>query len=337
MKSISRSSGGSAPGAAAYRAGERIRDERTGQLHDYSDREDVSHAEILLPAAIESSAPDWIRDRAALWNAAEAAEVRRNSRVAREYQVALPVELPADQRLALAQGFGRELADRYRVVVDLGVHGPRAAGDPRNFHAHLLTTTRELTASGLGAKAQPEWNGTKRAQHGLQANRLELIAIRERWADLTNEAFRAAGLDLRIDHRSLAAQGIDREPLPRIPYAAVQIERRGMRSEVAERIRAQYQARVSARHQASAAAAREPSSPPRPGIEEQQRRAREAWLQIRRTAQLGLDAGPQAAPGLEPRLEPRLEPQLEPALGAGSEPGLGDTARQRTQDRDYSL
>jgi ATP-dependent exoDNAse (exonuclease V) alpha subunit len=325
MTSLSRSSGRSAPGAAAYRAGERIRDQRTGQLHDYSRRTDVIHSQILLPAAIESSAPDWIRERAALWNAAEAAERKRNSRVAREYQVTLPVELSAERRLALAQRFASELADRYRVVVDLGVHAPRAAGDPRHFHAHLLTTTRELTASGLGAKAAPEWSGTRRAQHGLQSSRLELIAVRERWAVLTNEAFRAAGLDLRIDHRSLAAQGIDREPVPTIPYAAVQRERRGLRSEVAERIRAQYQARVNARHEASAAAAQVQSAPSRPAIEEQQRRAREAWLEIRRNAQLGVDAGPRAAP------------TLEPGLGAASEPHLGDAARLRTQDRDYSL
>ena len=94
----------------------------------------------------------WARDRATLWNAAEAAEKQRNSRVAREYQVALPPELTPSQRLELARTLSRELADRYNVAVDLAVHDPRPGGDPRNFHAHLLTTTREITPTGLGAK-----------------------------------------------------------------------------------------------------------------------------------------------------------------------------------------
>jgi hypothetical protein len=186
------------------------------------------------------------------------------------------------------------------VVVDLAVHDPRPAGDQRNFHAHLLTTTREVTATGLGAKAELEWNGSRRFQHGLSTSRAELIAVRERWAVLTNAALRAAGLDLRVDHRSLAAQGIDREPTPRIPYAAVQMERRGVRSEIAERIREEYRARVAARHGISAAAARgqgdeiavHGASTHRVGLEETQRHAREAWLLLRRHARLGAE-GPQ--------------------------------------------
>lgn len=313
-KAISRASGRGAPGAAAYRAGERIRDERTGRLHDYSGRTDVRHAEIIVPAALEASAPDWVRQRAALWNGAEAVERRRDSRVAREYQVALPAELGAAQRLELARAFSRELAERYRVAVDLTVHDPRREGDSRNFHAHLLTTTRELNATGLGAKAQSEWSGTQRFQHGLSTNRAELVAIRERWAALANEALRAANLNLRIDHRSLAAQGIDREPVPRIPYAAVQMERRGMRSEVAERIRAQYRERVMARERATATPV---ASLPGTPLQELQRRGREAWLQIRRNAQLGVDA---AQPGASIAAASRLE-----------------ATRSTEQDRDFSL
>lgn len=287
--SVSRTAGRTAPGAAAYRAGERIRDERTGTLYNYSRRTDVSHKEIIVPPALEASAPEWARQRAALWNAAEAAERPRNARVAREYLVALPVELTAPQRLELARGFARELADRYRVVVDLAMHDPRPSGDPRNFHAHLLTTTRELTASGLGGKAQSEWNGTKRFQWHLRTNREELRDVRERWAALTNEAYRAASLAQRVDHRTLAAQGIDREPQPRIPYAAVQMERRGVRSEVAERIRAQYRARLMARAERSRAL-------PQLGVEEAQRRARETWLQLRNLAQRTPDTAASAAP-----------------------------------------
>jgi ATP-dependent exoDNAse (exonuclease V) alpha subunit len=333
MKSISRASGRGAPGAAAYRAGERIRDERTGQLHDYSGRGDVSHAEIILPGALEASAPEWLKERAALWNGAEAVERRYDSRVAREYEVSLPVELAAEQRLELARAFSRELADRYRVAVDLTMHDPPPAGDHRNFHAHLLTTTREVTATGLGSKAEPEWRGSRRLQQGLPSSRAELTAVRERWAVLTNAAFRAAGLDLRIDHRSLAAQGIDREPIPNIPYAAVQMERRGMRSEVAERIREEYRARVLSRRELAAAARETGSdigshaaSPPRVGLEEMQRLAREAWLEIRRNARLGLDSSQNEVPGSSVSRDADLDKSQSV-----------DVARHRARDRDFSL
>jgi len=334
MKSVSRASGRGAPGAAAYRSGERLRDERTGQLHDYRHRSDVSHAEILVPSGLAGSAPAWTTDRASLWNAAEAAEKQRNARVAREYQVALPAELSASQRQTLARTFARELADRYEVVVDLTMHDPRPAGDPRNFHAHLLATIRELTTTGFGPKSQPEWNDTRRHQHGLPSARAELVAVRQRWATLTNEAFRAAGLDLRIDHRSLAAQGIDREPKPNIPYAAVQRERRGLRSEVAERIREQYLARVFARKERVLDGGRETgaliaptdSSSLRMGLEEGRRRAREAWLEIRRSAQAGLDP---------PQIDPHSSAVNRHSALEGSE--SQDARHGHTRDRDYSL
>jgi len=93
MKTFGRSSGSNAASAIAYRAGERIRDERTGKTYDHSDRRDVLHKEIVLPSKFADDDMAWARDRSSLWNAAEGAEKRKNSRVAREYLVALPVEL----------------------------------------------------------------------------------------------------------------------------------------------------------------------------------------------------------------------------------------------------
>src|SRR5665213_2004481 len=249
IKSISRSAGRSATGAAAYRAGERIRDERTGVLYNYSSRRDVSYKEIVLPRRSATHQLEWAKDRAALWNAAERAETRRNSRVAREYEVALPPELSAAQRVQLALAFSRELADRHDVVVDLAVHEPRPAGDPRNYHAHLLTTTREISDAGLGAKGGLDMNHTTRQQRGLPPGIVEFNSIRERWALLTNEALHVAGLSLQVDHRSYHAQGIDREPHPHIPYAAIQAERHGLRSEIAEHLRERYRVRVQERAQ----------------------------------------------------------------------------------------
>jgi ATP-dependent exoDNAse (exonuclease V) alpha subunit len=253
IEPIKRSRGQQATGAAAYRAGETIRDTRTGDLHNHSRRRDVRHAEILLPSRFGEAAMEWARNRASLWNAAEAAEKRHDARVAREYEVALPPELTHEQRLNLARSFSRELADRYGVAVDLALHDPKPAGDPQNFHAHLLTTTREVTPTGLGAKAGLDMGAVPRAKQGLAGHSEEYFALRERWAVLTNQALREANVDARVDHRSLAAQGIDRKPLLHIPMEFYQLEQRGMPKEAAERLREEYRSRLAAHLERSAA------------------------------------------------------------------------------------
>jgi len=282
LKTFGRSDGSSAPSAAAYRAGERIKDERTGRTYDHSDRQDVLHKEIVLPSRFADADMGWAKDRANLWNAAERAEMRKNARVAREYLVALPVELTPDQRLGLVRGFSQELSDRYRFAVDLTIHAPRdfPGSDSRNFHAHLLATTREVSITGLAAKTALEYNDSKRRALGLDPVIHELLYVRERWATVTNEALREAHLAARIDHRSLEAQGIDREPRPQIPRAAFEMERHGYHSVVAERMREDYVARVQARLDRARQPAGEPKSQP-PTLEEIRRQARESWLRMR--------------------------------------------------------
>ena len=247
IESIKRSAGRQATAAAAYCAGERIRDERTGTVHNHSRRNDVTHAEIFLPSRFGESPMEWARDRASLWNAAEAAEKRHDSRVAREFQVALPSELSATQRLALARSFARELSDRYSTAVDLAIHDPKADGDPRNFHAHLLTTTREVTPTGLGAKAGLDMGTLERAKRGMPDGSEEYTAVRERWAALMNEALRDANIEARVDHRRLAAQGIDRQPVVHIPMEFYRGEVEALDPGVRARLREDYRARVAAR------------------------------------------------------------------------------------------
>ncbi|MBV8342503.1 MAG: MobA/MobL family protein [Gammaproteobacteria bacterium] len=292
ISSVSRSSGRKATAAAAYRAGERIRDERTSEQHNYSRRRDVVHTEIFLPAQVAGASAAWARNREQLWNMAEHSEKRHSARVAREYELSLPSELTAAQRVGLARAFSRDIAERYKVAVDLAVHDPRPGGDPRNFHAHLLTTTREVTPTGLGAKAGIDMRPLERRRRGLPDHRHEYLSLRERWANLTNTALREANIAARVDHRSLAAQGIDREPLPRIPLAHLKMEQRGVRSELADRLRADYRSRVQARLQRSATpdqfasagkapTARSAAVARIPDLEEVRRQAREAWLRLR--------------------------------------------------------
>ena len=285
LKTFGRSGGSSAVGAAAYRAGERIRDERTGRTYDHTDRRDVLHKEIMLPDRFAADEMSWAKDRSNLWNSAEHAEARRNARTAREYLIALPAELSPQARINLVAGFSRELVERYRFALDIAIHAPRdfPGSDPRNFHAHLLATTREATAAGLGAKTTLEWSDTQRRQHDLGPAIGELLHVRERWAMAANSALQQAQVNARIDHRTLQEQGIDREPGPHIPYAALEMERRGYYSVIAERIRAEHQARVESRLQR--AAQREPTIAAPTSPQDVAKESALRWLRYRQAQQ----------------------------------------------------
>jgi ATP-dependent exoDNAse (exonuclease V) alpha subunit len=293
LKTFGRSTNSSAVSAAAYRSGERIRDERTGKTHDHSNRLDVLHKEIVLPGRFANDEISWARDRASLWNTAEHAETRKDARVAREYMVALPFELSPEQRVHLVRGFSAELSNRYGFALDFAIHAARdfPGSDPRNFHAHLLATTREVNVEGLGAKTTLEMHDARRQSLGLAPSIYELLHVRERWADVTNQALHDARIDARIDHRSLAARGIDREPRPHIPKGAFEMERHGYRSDLADRLRAEYEQRVAARLERSqaktaVAAEAQPEGPPpkRQTLEEIRREARENWVRMRQSA-----------------------------------------------------
>lgn len=229
-KPISRSGGRSSVAAAAYRAGCELVDERTGLIHDYTRRAGVVSAEIITPDGGSA-------DRSQLWNAAELAEKRKDSRTAREWIVALPSELDAEQRADLARAFGRELVERYGVAVDVAVHQPDDEGDQRNHHAHILTTTRQVSRAAdgslaMGAKAAIELGDKDRKKAGIPGKSADDIEqLRERWADLANAALAQAGSAERIDHRSLAAQGIDREATTHLGPVASEMERRGRASD----------------------------------------------------------------------------------------------------------
>jgi ATP-dependent exoDNAse (exonuclease V) alpha subunit len=298
VKTFGRSGGSSAASAAAYRAGERIRDERTGRIYDHSERLDVLHKEIVLPSQFADEDMAWARDRSNLWNTAESAETRKDARVAREYLVALPVELSPPQRLELVRGFSQELSDRYGFAVDFAVHAPRdfPGSDPRNFHAHLLATTREVKLEGLAAKTTLEMRDGDRRKLGLPPVINELLHVRQRWAAVTNDSLRQSHIAARIDHRSLEAQGIDREPWPHIPRAAFEMERHGYRSVVADRMRREFEERVQVRRQRAAGredhvpsepavpepAAKAPVAKPQ-SLEDIRREARENWLRLRQS------------------------------------------------------
>lgn len=219
VKSISRSAGRSATAAAAYRSGSAIVDLRTGEIHDYTRKQGVLYSEIVLP----DGAPEWARERAQLWNAAEASENRKNSQVAREFEIALPSELSAEGRQKLAIDFARELTERHGVAADVCIHAPARGGEDKNYHAHILLSTRRMTQDGMGEKTR---------EFDVKPSSSELVTSwRARWEAMQNEALEKAGVAERVDCRTLEAQGIDRVPQVHLGVAAVEMDERGVESD----------------------------------------------------------------------------------------------------------
>jgi ATP-dependent exoDNAse (exonuclease V) alpha subunit len=165
---------------------------------------------------LPANAPDWSANRAALWNAAEQSETRKNSTVAREFEIALPSELSPEERKRFAVDFAKEIVARHRCAADVAIHAPGKGGDNRNHHAHILCSTRRLTPKGFTEKTR-ELDERKSG---------EVDRWRERFAELQNERFQENGIDAQVDHRSLKAQGIDREPAEHLGVAATGYERR---------------------------------------------------------------------------------------------------------------
>ena len=215
-KVVSRANGSSAVASAAYRAAERLTDERLGRDHDFTNKAGVVHSEIILP----EGAPERFADRETLWNAVEAGEVRKDAQLARDVEFAIPREMNEADGIALARDFvAREFVAR-GMVADLNVHWDKAADGSPKPHAHVMLSMREVGPDGFGQKER-DWNSK------------ELLgAWRESWADHVNVRMAELGLEARVDHRSLEAQGIPLEPQHKIGAAG---SRREMNGEDAER------------------------------------------------------------------------------------------------------
>jgi Ti-type conjugative transfer relaxase TraA len=214
-KVISRAAGSSALAAAAYRSASRLHDDRFDRHHDFSNKAGVVHSEVMLP----EGAPEEWQDREKLWNAAEAAEVRRDAQLAREIEFAIPRELDQVEGIRLARDFvQREFVDR-GMVADLNVHWDIGADGEPKPHAHVMLTTREVGEDGFGPKVR-DWNRTDLLEHWRGA-----------WANHVNQRLAELDIDARIDHRSLEAQGIDLEPQHKIGPAASRIAGQGLESE----------------------------------------------------------------------------------------------------------
>ncbi|MDR1993487.1 MAG: MobA/MobL family protein [Nitrososphaerota archaeon] len=222
---IGRSSGRSAVGAAAYRAGEKLHSVahaayQSGErlhvegdtiTHDYTRKGGVVHSEILLP----ESAPEEYKDRQTLWNAVEKRERRKDAQLAREFIVALPREFDLHEQIEVMREYIQENFVNKGMIADFSIHD-KGDGTP---HSHIMLTTRHVSPEGFGKK-NVDWNGK-----GV------FLEWRKSWADVNNRVFERLGLEERIDHRSYREQGLDREPMIHLGYEATALEKKGIQTE----------------------------------------------------------------------------------------------------------
>jgi len=214
-KIISRANGSSALASAAYRSASRLHDQRLDRHHDFSNKAGVVHSELLLP----EGAPGHLADREKLWNAVEAAELRKDAQLSREVEFAIPRELDQTEGIRLAREFVEREFVAQGMIADLNVHWDVGADGEPKPHAHVMLTLRDVDENGFGKKNR-DWNRTDL-----------LEKWRERWAEHVNTRLAELDIDARVDHRSLEAQGIDLEPQHKIGPAAARMAEQGLASE----------------------------------------------------------------------------------------------------------
>ena len=258
IKIISRGKGKSAVAAAAYRAGEKIISDYDGRINDYTRKGGIVHKEIMLP----DKAPAEYQDRAVLWNAVEKIEKSSNSQLAREIEIALPVELNYMQNLNLVREYVRENFVAHGMVADFAIHDPK--GETKNPHAHIMLTMRPFNENkAWGSKQKKEYildpNGEKQYDPKKRSYKCKSIPStdwneqtkaeewRSAWADILNSYLEQTGhaekvihspdgelitISNKVDHRSFERQGItDQIPTIHLGVAAHQMEQRGIKTE----------------------------------------------------------------------------------------------------------
>ena len=242
IKIVSRGKGKSAAAAAAYRSGEKLTNEWDGLTHDYTKKGGVVHSEILLPA----HAPPAFSDRSTLWNSVELSEKSNNAQLAREVEIALPVELSREEQTRLVQEYCSSQFVSKGMIADFNLHDT-GSGNP---HAHILLTMRPLDEKGAWLpKSKKEYvldeNGGKiRLPSGrYKTRKVDLVdwnnrenaeVWRRAWADLANEFLERNDCPERIDHRSYERQGIDQIPTVHVGVSATQMEKKGIVTERGE-------------------------------------------------------------------------------------------------------
>lgn len=241
VQQIKRSAGDSPVAAAAYRSGEKLRDDRQGITHNYSRKGGVVHKEIMLP----DNAPGWAKrlDRESLWNMADRRERRKDAQTAREIRVALPREIGEQERVHIVRDFVKRNFVDLGMIADVSWHNKTASDGEEQPHAHIMLTMRPLTEDGFGEKDRHDWvpDPTGRTHPDGRPVMVEsreswnstsyYERCRKDWQDTANAALERAGSDARIDRRSYAERGMSRIPEPALRLAFHLKELRGVMQE----------------------------------------------------------------------------------------------------------
>ncbi len=227
IKTVSRSSGHSATAKIAYNCRDKITDLRTGEIHKYNSKkmsEDLVCSEITYKDLTLDK-----KERSEIWNNAELAENRKDSRTAREYVVALPKELSTEQNIELVREFATELTTKFNNVADWAIHNEKDGNG--NIHAHILTTTREFNpeTKQLGERTAIEWNNTKCQKNNVPVTQEQIKDIRKDWETIQNKHLAIAGFDLAVS----CERKEDRETVKKhLGKEAVALERQGIETEL---------------------------------------------------------------------------------------------------------
>ena len=241
-KIISRSKGKSSIASSAYRSGEKLYNKRDGLIHDYTKRKDVIYKEIFKPI----NAPNWLLDREQLWNEVEQIEKSKNSQLAREIDIALPIELNEKERIEWLREYVIDNFSNKGMVADVVIHDK----EDGNQHSHIMLTMRPFEENGeWGAKAKKEYildkNGNKTYSKNGNAksrkiettnwNKKETLEHwREQWAIYANKALEKVNRKERIDHRSYEDQGIDKLATRHEGPTVRAMEKKGIKTEIGD-------------------------------------------------------------------------------------------------------
>lgn len=242
MQVISRGKGQSAIASAAYRSGEQLYSERYDKVSSYHHRDVLPETMLLKPV----HAPEWCLDRERLWNEVEKIEKAKNAQLAREFTVALPVELSQQQQKELLRHFVQEVFVDEGMVADIAIH----RDDVKNPHAHVMLTMRPFLEDGSwGAKSRKEYivdeNGEALfTESGAKKSRKidmndwnqkdKLQQWRTAWAMYANQHLSLAGVGIEISEKSHADLGLEQEPTIHEGYVARKMEQEGRSSDRVE-------------------------------------------------------------------------------------------------------
>ena len=227
IKNIGRSNGQSAVASAAYRSGEKLVDSVHGKEQDYTKKSGIEYKNIYVP----SHANENLLDRQTLWNEVEKSELKKNgdpkttARLAKEFEIAFPHEVDADTRKRMLDELAQTLVKNHNVIVDAVIHAPhtKSGSDERNYHAHIMFTTRSINEQGeLGKKAR-EFN-----DDGKNLT----LAYRELWANMVNRELEQIGTQERVSHLSYSDLKYDLEPTIHEGSMITQLRRQGIDTKI---------------------------------------------------------------------------------------------------------